>query len=83
MLTIHFAELGNFKDRFEKGMMDEESSPKHKTAVDVRCAELGNIKSAFEEGKFRKSEEVRIEALICCVGMFVVCTRACCCRFAA
>jgi hypothetical protein len=40
-------ELGSFKERFEKGPIDE--APAEKTAVDVRCAELGNIKANFEK----------------------------------
>ena len=50
-------ELGNFKDRFEKGGVDDESHIK-RTEIDVKCAEIGSYKAAFEKGKFRTSEEV-------------------------
>uniref|UniRef100_A0A914VUY1 LIM zinc-binding domain-containing protein n=1 Tax=Plectus sambesii TaxID=2011161 RepID=A0A914VUY1_9BILA len=46
---IQFSELGSFKERFEKGAVDE--APTEKTAIDVQCGELGNIKAA-SPGRF-------------------------------
>lgn len=52
------SDLGNFKEKFEKG--PEDAHEVKKTEVEARCSELGNIKDAFESGKFRNSEEVGV-----------------------